>query len=241
MQRRRIADEHALEHLLDHPQAPGIADEVGTELAASGNQLIGGIPLTDDSTTFIAAMGANEASAISVYTNGAGSAVQTFRLVGSGGKKKHLRVTAGSVLEFLSDAFALIATLSDTGLLWITGGLKVTGKILKAGSSPTIAAQAGAGSTPPTPTLLRATDMGGTAQWGTGSSPAAGTQVRVTFTSAYTNPPTVILSPANAATAALHPFVTQVTIGYMDIQVAIAPAATQPADTYAVNWVAFDN
>ena len=90
-------------------------------------------------------------------------------------------------------------------------------------------------------TLLRATDMGGTAQWGTGSSPAAGTQVRVTFTSAYTNPPTVILSPANAATAALHPFVTQVTIGYMDIQVAIAPAATQPADTYAVNWVAFDN
>ena len=83
--------------------------------------------------------------------------------------------------------------------------------IFESGGSvtPTIAATANNGTTPPTPTVSNATDRRGQAGFGSGSgTPAAGAQVTLTFAQPKPGTPAIVVWPENAATAALQPYVT---------------------------------
>jgi hypothetical protein len=100
-----------------------------------------------------------------------------------------------------------------------------------AGSTTTIAAGAAAGTTPPTPTLSNANDARGQINAGTGTGPSAGAQVAVTFAQPYRAvAPSVVLTPLNAATAALQAYVSASTTGFSVFTT--APAASQTVGTY---------
>jgi len=78
-----------------------------------------------------------------------------------------------------------------------------SGHIASGGTAPTIAAGAGAGTSPTV--SITGTDTNGTISVTAGVTPSAsGTVVTITFNSAWgTAPKTVILTPANSATALL--------------------------------------
>lgn len=102
--------------------------------------------------------------------------------------------------------------------------------------TPSAAAAAGAGTSPPAPTLSNASDNRGSVNWGTGTSPAAGPQVTVTFAQPKPGTPTVTLTPANSATAALQPYLASVSSTAFTVGLATAPAASQAAGTYSVAY-----
>lgn len=104
------------------------------------------------------------------------------------------------------------------------------------GTAPTVAAGANNGTTPPAPTVA-GVDMRGTATFGSGATPAAGAQVVVTFSSAYSSAPVVVVSAANAATAALNVFPTSVTTTGFTISSAVAPTASQAATAYSAAFI----
>jgi hypothetical protein len=96
----------------------------------------------------------------------------------------------------------------------------------------TIAAGAGAGTAPPAPTLTAGTDGKGQINAGTGTTPAAGTLATVTFIQPYrAGAPMVVLTPLNAATAALQAYTNSTTTTF-SVLLASAPAASQAAGTY---------
>jgi hypothetical protein len=134
-------------------------------------------------------------------------------------------------------AFANVAETDPTGT-WkafrtIDGDI-IQMKELAHGGGPAVAAAAGAGTAPPAPTLAAgSSDARGTVNWGTGTTPAAGAQVAVTFAAPYAVAPTVILQPANAATAALGNYVTGVSTTGFSVALGSAPAASQAAGTYS--------
>lgn len=106
--------------------------------------------------------------------------------------------------------------------------------VLPAGSLG-VAAAAGTGTAPPAPTSS-GNERGGTVSWGTGTTPAAGAQVTISF-AALPRTPAVSVSPANAATAALGLHVTGVTNTGLTVAFATAPAASAVAGTYSAHLV----
>jgi hypothetical protein len=95
-------------------------------------------------------------------------------------------------------------TLTTNSLFTATYGVKTT-HLLGSSASPTIAAGAAAGASP-TVSINTSNDLAGTVTVTTGTTPTASAiLVTVTFNVAFTGAkmPTVIISPANAATAAL--------------------------------------
>src|SRR4029077_868545 len=96
-------------------------------------------------------------------------------------------------------------------------------------------AAAGAGTPPPAPTST-GDNARGTVSWGTGTTPAAGNQVTVTFATPYEEAPIVVLNPLNALTAALLPYVTAVTSAGFTIATQAAPAGSQAATAYSVDF-----
>lgn len=112
-----------------------------------------------------------------------------------------------------------------------------TGHMTYAGTITTAAAGANAGTTPPSPLVATgSTDTRGSLTFGTGTTPAAGAQAVVSFANAYVAAPFVMLTPLNAATAALQPYVTSVGTGGFTIAFGVAPAASQANTVYAVGY-----
>jgi hypothetical protein len=102
---------------------------------------------------------------------------------------------------------------------------------------PTALAGSGAGTSPPAPVVTSGSnDARGNVTGGTGTSPAAGALIAVTFNQTYASPPTVNATPANAASAALLPYVTSVTTTGFTIATQGAPAAAQANTTYSFNY-----
>lgn len=102
---------------------------------------------------------------------------------------------------------------------------------------PTAVAGANAGTTPPAPVVvINSNDTAGQITFGTGTTPAAGTEVVVTFTTPYATAPSVILSAVNSATAALTPYVASISTTGFSINLVGAPAASQAASFYSVNY-----
>jgi hypothetical protein len=120
----------------------------------------------------------------------------------------------------------------------LSGALGHVGTAVKNGGTISVAAAAGAGTSPPAPTLLAASsDTQGQVSIGTGTATAAGAVCTVTFSSAFTVAPIVVLSPANAATSVLQPYVATVATGTFQVAFNVAPAISQATGTYLVNYV----
>jgi hypothetical protein len=138
----------------------------------------------------------------------------------------------GPELRAYSDAYS-------TATLRLGGGTGHIGTAVPNGKSMSITAAAGAGTSPPSPTLISlSADSQGEANLGTGTSPTAGSQATVAFATAYTATPVVVLSPVNAVTAALQPYVSSANTAGFNIAFAVTPAASQSAGTYVVNYIA---
>jgi hypothetical protein len=127
-----------------------------------------------------------------------------------------------------------------TGALTVNGALS-TGSHLS-GTSTGLAAAAGAnaGGTPPAPVIVASSsDTAGNITFGTGTTPAAGAMVAVTFGTSYgANPPGVSIVAANAATQALGLYLSALTGGGFTVSAANAPSASQANTTYAFSFMA---
>lgn len=110
------------------------------------------------------------------------------------------------------------------------------------GGAPTAVALAAAGTSAPAPEVNAASnDTAGTVGLGTGSaSVAAGSQATVTFKRAKLRVPTVVISAANAGTAARQVGVANVTATGFNIVFGIAGTASQAVNTYQVTYYVID-
>jgi hypothetical protein len=113
----------------------------------------------------------------------------------------------------------------------------VTGDLQMTGTAPTAAAGANAGTSPPAPVVQTgAFTSRGEVTFGTGTTPAAGAQVTVTFNSATSQTPVVTLVPRNSATASLGLYVSAVSTTAFTVSTTSAPAASQANTTYRFGW-----
>lgn len=102
-------------------------------------------------------------------------------------------------------------------------------------NAPTAAAGANAGTSPPAPVLTNCSDLDGKISFGTGTTPAIGAQVVLTFNKAYAVAPKVIFTPINDATAALRWNVASTTTTFT-YNVGVAPAASQANTVYGFHY-----
>ncbi|MEO5691178.1 MAG: right-handed parallel beta-helix repeat-containing protein, partial [Candidatus Saccharimonadales bacterium] len=109
----------------------------------------------------------------------------------------------------------------------VTLNLTLNGHLVSGGTAPTIAAGAAA-CTIPTVSVV-GTDTAGKITVGTQGTCASGTLVTVTFASAFAASPYVSLTPANAAAAALAPYVNNSTISTTSFEIVTAAATTSPS------------
>ena len=116
-------------------------------------------------------------------------------------------------------------------------------------TAPTAAAGSSAGGSPPAPVITPgSSDLRGNLTFGTGTTPAAGAQVVVTFGTPFSSPlgqnalanPIVMLTPGNAATAVLDLCAITVTQTGFTISCNTAPTASQGNTTYSVNWAVLE-
>lgn len=110
--------------------------------------------------------------------------------------------------------------------------------LTQGGAPPSPAAQAANGTSPP-PVSTTGNDQRGSISFGSGSGPTAGNQVVITFSSAtgwVTTSPYVSLTPLTAATVAAQPYVAAASNTSFTIAFANAPAASQAAGTFALNY-----
>jgi hypothetical protein len=104
--------------------------------------------------------------------------------------------------------------------------------------SPTAAAGANAGTSPPAPALTTATDISGKITFGTGTSPVAGAMAVVTFNVAYANAPKVTITPINSASASLNLYVATTTTNFT-VSSVNAPSASQANTVYGFFYHVF--
>lgn len=109
--------------------------------------------------------------------------------------------------------------------------------VAASGSAPTAAAGANNGTTPPAP-VISGTDLRGKVTFGSGTTPAAGAQVVVTFAAAYSAAPTVVLTATTSAAQALGPYVSAVSTTSFTVSTTTAPAASQANTVYGLNFMA---
>ena len=108
---------------------------------------------------------------------------------------------------------------------------------VQGGAAPSIGEMAANGTSAPAGSVT-GNDSRGKLQFGSGTGPTTGTQVSIVFASstAYVAVPYVVLTPLNAATAALQPYVTNSATTGFSVGFAVAPAASQANGTYALNY-----
>jgi len=111
-------------------------------------------------------------------------------------------------------------------------------------NKPAVAAGAGLGTSPPAPTMdAQADDKQGTISFGTGTVPAAGTILTVTFARPRdaNRLPKVMLQEATTAMAGIDVAISAVTsTGFTVVQGTRIVAASQPAGTYALTYLVID-
>lgn len=118
-------------------------------------------------------------------------------------------------------------------------GLDAAKRIVTATAAVTVAAGANAGTSPPAPVVGTSKDQAGTITFGSGSgSPAAGAQVVVTFSTAWAAAPkAVIVTPNNAATQQLNPYVAAASTTAFTLSTQAAPTASQANTVYSFSYV----
>jgi hypothetical protein len=105
------------------------------------------------------------------------------------------------------------------------------------GTQPVLAALANNGGSPPAPVLSAdATDRRGSLTFGSGTTPAVGGQVSVTFARPFTVVPVVVLSPTTGGSASRAPYPANVTVNGFNINLNTAPNASQAANTYGIAY-----
>lgn len=183
---------------------------IGAEVTASGSFTIAG--LTPSSTCYLYLQQDGTGTSNTSGTQPANTAFLGIAVTGSS--------TVSSVS--IAGRPATVPFRDTSGHLLLTGG-----------SAPTAAAGANAGTSPPSPIVNSGNDTRGSISFGTGSSPAAGAMVSVSFAQPYAAAPYVIAIPQNAATALLGLYITgNSTTGFV-ASLAAAPAAGQANTTYA--------
>lgn len=116
------------------------------------------------------------------------------------------------------------------------GNTQILNHLTSIGPAATAVAGANAGTTPPTPVLTLCNDIAGKITFGTGTTPAAGAQVVVTFAKAFTNAPVVVLTPINSATTSLNLYVSATSTTNFTVSCVTAPSASQSNTTYGFNY-----
>lgn len=108
---------------------------------------------------------------------------------------------------------------------------------LSGGTTPTAAAAANAGTSPPAPVLdASSNDQRLGLTWGTGTGATAGAQATVTFGATYGSFVVVLIVPRNAATVNLGLYISAAP-GSFTINSANAPASSQANTTYSAKAV----
>jgi hypothetical protein len=108
---------------------------------------------------------------------------------------------------------------------------------------PAAAAGANNGTTPPAPVMaVDSSDDRGSVTFGSGSAPAAGAQLVVSFAVAKdpARLPVIQITETTTATAALNPAVTSTTSAGFTVSTGAAPAASQGNTIYGLSWAAQD-
>lgn len=104
---------------------------------------------------------------------------------------------------------------------------------------PAAATGAGAGTSPPAPVVsVDSCDERGSVTFGSGTSPAAGAQLVITFARPQdpNRLPVVQLTETTTALSALNPAVTSITANGFTVSTAGAPTASQGNTTYGFAW-----
>ena len=132
--------------------------------------------------------------------NGVANPISAFTI-------KAYSVTNGliEVGRFTGNGNLLVGTTTDDTInrLQVSGRTILLGQVSYGGSTPTIAAGAGAGSTGSPSVSIVGTNNGGVITVNTGAISATGIVVTVTYTAAFATGSQIILYPTNAATALL--------------------------------------
>ena len=185
---------------------------------------------------------------INLHGNGTGNAlcvctgnkVKGGSQSGSVGYQVHTSSGANWKCYFHDNDAKSVATTLSTDSFVVGGDLATFGHIgCVTGNASTAAAGANAGTTPPSPVRTNCTDVAGQITFGTGGSPAAGDQVDVTFYSAYSVAPKVMLTPINTATQALGLFVSASSTTGFSVSCTNAPSASQANTVYGFNYAVF--
>ncbi|SRR5579883_104542 len=142
--------------------------------------------------------------------------------------------------DYINDgqATTILAPCRTIGDLHTDGSLTVGKHIVGSGPGSHAVTGANNGSSAPAPTLS-GNDTRGTISFGCGNNAAAGTQVEVNYATPYDYTPTVVISPANAATAQAGNiwYVSNSTARGFSIATTDVPAPiAQPAHTYSFNY-----
>jgi hypothetical protein len=104
---------------------------------------------------------------------------------------------------------------------------------------PTAVAGANNGTGPPAPVIsVDSSDDRGSLTFGSGTTPAIGAQVVVSFTQPKdpNRLPLIQLTETTTAFSALQPAVTSVTANGFTVSTAVAPAGSQAATVYGFAW-----
>jgi hypothetical protein len=120
---------------------------------------------------------------------------------------------------------------------YVTGGDLLALNHITSSAPVTLTAAAGtnAGTSPPAPVKNSCTDVDGQITFGTGTSPAAGIMVSVTFAQTYAHAPSITVSPINSASASLNLYVQSTTSGFT-LRCVNAPSASQGNTVYGFNY-----
>ena len=143
---------------------------------------------------------------------------------------KRFELLQGQQLRMYSDPFYSDPTLVFDGAV---GHIEVTSTTLP-GAVPGAALGVGA------PAILVdgvSNDQRGLLGFGTGAGAFPGAAVVVTFASAFSTTPQIVLQARNAATAALRPFPSSISSNGFTVELENDPADGQPAGTYYVTYV----
>jgi hypothetical protein len=159
---------------------------------------------------------------------------------GSAGIAGIVTVNPGDVIQVDSKAAALL--IANESSSWAAASDPTQASkhvaVTSTGPAPAVAAGANAGTSPPAPVIV-GDDSKGEITFGTGTSAAAGAQVAVTFNTPYTpgTTPRPVISPANAATAALLPYISAQSATGFTVSVQGSPSSSQASTVYAFNYI----
>ena len=102
----------------------------------------------------------------------------------------------------------------------------------------TVAAGGNAGTGPVAPTAgASSTLYRGSVQFGSGTTPSAGSQVTVTFSATLPSVPFIVISPTTTASGTINPYVLSASTTGFVIGSGVAPTSAQAGTIYGVNWL----